>query len=82
MCFYRHTKNLKSSVHSDYVNNCSANLSLLTDMKYDYINRLKLAIIWSLPNILNIMNLSTQSTSYFFLLKTSFLFFLPNSPVN
>jgi hypothetical protein len=60
--FYRRTKNLKSIAHSDYVNNCNANLSLLTDMKHDYINRLKLTIIWATPNTLNIVHLSTQPT--------------------
>ena len=66
MCFYRCTKNLKSEVHSDYINNCNANLSLLTDMKHDYMHRLKLAIIRPIPNIMNVMHSSTQSTSHIF----------------
>jgi hypothetical protein len=66
MCFYRSTKNLKSDVHIDYINNCNTNLSLLTDMEHDYMHRLKLAIIRSIPNILNIIFSSTHSTSYIF----------------
>ena len=81
MCFYRRTKNLISTVHSDYINNCNANLSLLTDMKHDYTHWLKLAIIRLIPNIPNITHLSTQSTSYIFCVSKYRVFFRPDSLV-
>jgi hypothetical protein len=77
MCFYRHKKNLKSNVHSDYINNCNASLSLLTHMKHDYMHRLKLAIIKSIPNTLNVMHLSNRSTSYIFMTQNIVFIFSP-----
>jgi len=42
---------LKSIFHSSNINTCNIELSLLTDMKYDYTFRLKSTAIKHIPDI-------------------------------